>query len=95
MVDYKLKLMHVENDTLNVFPIRKNDNHYHCGDYYVTFITDFGYLCGTDIPDKATFRINNIPTRIYSVIIYLHIGGTKYRFYSRNIYAATNITIEK
>ena len=38
---------------------------------------------------------NKIPEIIYLVLFSLHIGGTKYRIYSRKIESSTNITIHK
>ena len=55
MVVYKLKVINVEDDTLNFSTIIQNINAYpreenKCGDDYRTFLTDDGNLCDTLIP---------------------------------------------
>ena len=60
MVDYKLKVMCVEYDTLNFFPIRHNYNAYlrvynNCGDGIGTVLPDYTFFRGSGIPEKAVF----------------------------------------
>ena len=78
---YKLKVMHAEDDTLDLFFIRHNGNAYPrldnswC-DNYGTVIPYERWFYGTSIPEKADFRRKK-PTRTNSVLLSLHIGGTK------------------
>ena len=70
MVVCKFNVMHVEYDTLNVFPVRHDKIAYSivdnkCGDYSVIDIPVCGHLCVTGISYKAVFRGKNIPTSIY------------------------------
>ena len=82
MIDYKYKVMHYKDYTLNLSTIIQNDKEHtkgenNLGDYFSMFLTDDWNLCDTIIADNTDLRSNNITEIIDSVISYLHIGGTK------------------
>ena len=52
-------------------------------------------LCDTIVSENTDLKSNNFPESIDSFIYSLHIGGTKYRIYSRKIETSTNTTIHK
>ena len=84
MVDYRLKLIHDEYDTINFKPIRQKINTYprqenNCGDDSIMFLPDYGNLCDTVIAENTDLSINKMYESIYLVLSYIHIGGTKYR----------------
>ena len=88
VVPYKPKVMHIDNDLLNLPPIRNKRNFYprkekNCGDDFSTIIIDDDNLCDTIISRNTDLRRNNIPESIYLVLSSLHIGGAKYRVYLR------------
>ena len=75
--------MHAEYDTLNVFPIKQNDNiqpnvYNDYGDFSCSILLDGWLLCDTIVPENICFIINRITTKIYSVLSYLHINCAKY-----------------
>ena len=84
MLAYKLKVIHVEDDTINVLPVRNNDSTYprvynNHGDDYGTVLPEYGYVFCNGVPDKGGFIISNITTSTDLVLLSLHIGGIKYR----------------
>ena len=65
MVAYKSKVIHVEDYTINLSPIRHNSNGYsrkdnYCGDRYNKFTPDDGHLWDTVIPDNTYISSNRI-----------------------------------
>ena len=100
MIDYKFKVIHYEEYTLNLFTMIQNGKDYprgenNLGDYFSMFLTDDCNLCDTIIADNTDLRSDNITEIIDSVISSFHIGGAKYRIHSRKIETDTNITIQK
>ena len=100
MVAYKLKVIHVEDYTINFSPIRQNINGYtmkynNCGDYSSKFIPDYGNLWDTVIHENTDISSNRIPEIRNSVLSYLHSAGTKHRIYSSKTYTTKNVTIQK
>ena len=100
MLDYKLKVIHVEYYKLSLFPIRhkynsctKIDNS--CCNYYVTVVPENRGFYWTVIPDKWVFRGNSITTSTDLGLQSLQIGGTKYRIYSSKTDTAKNNNIYK
>ena len=86
-----MKVMHVEDNTCKLFPIRNSINvylriHKNWGDDYVTVIPDEGYLCDTTIPNNYYFSTKIIPTITYSVPPSFHIGCTKKYLLKKSIY---------
>ena len=84
MVAYKLKVMHDEDDTLYLLPMRHIRNAYpreenNCGDDSVMFLIDERHMGGTIISKNTDLRSNNVPESRYLVLSYLHISGAKYR----------------
>ena len=82
MIDYKLKLMNYEDDTLNFSTMRQNYKAYpreenNLGDDSSRFLLDYRNLCDTIIDDITYLSSNNIHEIIYSVLFPLHIGGAK------------------
>ena len=100
MVAYKLKVIHVEDYTLNYIPISQNGSAYsrienNYGNDSKTVLLYDRYLCGTGTPKKLSVRSNIITTSIYLVLLSLHIVGTKYRMQSSKRDTATSIKIHK
>ena len=82
MIDYKLKLMNDEDDTLNFSTMRQNYKAYpreenNLGDDSSRFFLDYRNFCDTIIDDITYLSSNNIHEIIYSVLFPLHIGGAK------------------
>ena len=79
MVPYESKVMNVEDDILNFFPIRQNRKDYtrkykNWGDESRMIIIDDGHLCDTVIADNIDLIRNNILESRYLVLSYLQIG---------------------
>ena len=82
MIDYKLKLMNDEDDTLNFSTMRQNYKAYpreenNLGDDSSRFLLDYRNLCDTIIDDITYLSSNNIHEIIDSVLFPLHIVGEK------------------
>ena len=82
MIDYKLKVVHDEDDTLYLSPMRHNDKAYtreenNLGDDSSMFLQDDVNLCDTIIAENIDLSRNEIPESIYSVISSIHIVGRK------------------
>ena len=72
MVAYKMKVMHVRDDTITLAPITKNENVYpwvdkNFDDDSGTVLPYYGYLVGIDISDKDYLSSNNMFTSTDSV----------------------------
>ena len=79
IIPYKLKVMHAEENMLNLSPIRQKMNFYprkenNCGDEYSMVILDDKHLGDTIIARSTYFRGNRILESIGFVLYYLHIG---------------------
>ena len=100
MVYHLSKAIHVENDILNLSPIRQNRNAFpregnSCGyDSSMIIIYD-EKLCDTIIYGNRDLSGNKIMEIIYSVLSSFHICGAKYRIYSNKKETATTFTINK
>ena len=100
MVAQKSNVVPVEDDALNLSPIRQNSNSYPSKDntfvdYFSTFIPYGCHLWDTVIPENIDLSSNKIPEIRSSVLSSIHITGTKYRIYSSKSETATIITIHK
>ena len=78
-----LKVVHVEDKILNLYPIIQNRNDHpseknNCGEEYIIVLLDGKNLCETIIYKITYIRRNNITESRDLVLSYLHIGGTKY-----------------
>ena len=81
MLFYKPKVMHNEEYTLDLYPMRQNRNAYPiewntCGYDFSMFIPDDGPLCDTVNYDNIDLIRNSIIETIYLVLSSLKIGGT-------------------
>ena len=84
MVPYNLKVMNVEDDMINLPPIRQNRNAYprgenNFGDDSSMVILDERNLCDTVIAENEYLVSNDITESRDSVLSYIHIGGAKCR----------------
>ena len=82
MLFHKLRVIHIENDTMDYLLIVQNINEYHrvhnnCGGNSGTVLPCERIMKGTRLPKNAGFRSKNIPTRNYSALPSLHIGCTE------------------
>ena len=82
MLAYKLKAMHVEDDTLNVSPISQNRNAYpqednRCDDDSSLVIIGDRNFCDNVITENPDLIINNINEFRDSFLSFIHIGGAK------------------
>ena len=74
--------MYVEDDNLNLSPVRQNSNGYpkkdsSCGDDYSTFNPDDGHWWDTVIPDNTYVSSNDITEGRDSVLSSIHIYSSK------------------
>ena len=101
MSAYILKVVHIEDFTLNFFPLIYNNNVYpsvdnNSGDGSCTVLPAGGCLCDTVVCDNAIPRFSNsMATSIDSVLSSLHIGGKNYGIYLSKTYTVTSVTIHK
>ena len=99
LVAYKSKVMHIEDDTLKLSPIRqkrkppREDNN--GSDDSSIFLTDDRHLHETAILDNIDLGSNNITEIIDSSLPSYHISGEKYRIYPGKTDTTTNINITK
>ena len=104
MISYKSKAMHVEDDIINLSPIRQKINPYprkenNCGDDSSMVLLYDGHLSDTIISGDTYLSGNGI-VEIRDLVLSslrsgLHNGDAKYRIYSRKTETVTNITIQK
>ena len=69
MIDYKLKVIHDEDDTVYLYPMGQSGKDYYkeennLGDDYIMFLLDDDNLCDTIISDNTDFIRNKIPESI-------------------------------
>ena len=88
MITYKSKVVHAEEDILNLSPIRQKINFYpskynNCGDDYSMVLLDDEHLGDTIISGNTDLRGNIIlvirDVVLSSIHIGLHNGDAKYR----------------
>ena len=70
MIDYRLKVIHDDDDTLHLFPRIQNSNAYtkeenNCGDDSIMFLPYDGHMGDTVISENTDLSSNKIPESIY------------------------------
>ena len=86
IIPYKLKSTNVEDDIINLSPVRQKIDSYHreeniCGDDYIMVLIDNEHLGETTISGNTDLRGNMImeirDSVLSSIHIGLHTGNTK------------------